>query len=232
MNKIRIKNINIVLLSGISLFLTGNVFTNSSFANNKFAGTHLGASMGLSSTNYHHLGYDKIGNQNENHRYGNSGFATALSVGYLFPLTKGWLLGPDLHMQHNAYQNNNSGPSRAIPGLISANHSFNWNYGASAKLGYALSSNNMFYGMIGPEAAFMKSTYIENSPESVGSNSGFVYGAIASIGAEQKITKNIYIAEQINYAIFNLQSTPLSAGDLKKNSPSLLGGLIYIGLII
>ncbi len=222
----------------LSICFTGMAFVGPATAspaspassNKAFMGFNIQIGAGISSVSYHHDGYTPAGEQNENHHYGNAGFALAASSSFLFPLGIHWLLGPELHGQYNAYSAINTGPTDAVPGLMYANYSLHWNGGVAVKLGYALSNNTMIYTLVGPEIAGMHTQYFEISPTSVASSKGAVFGMLAGFGAEQLLTEHLYLSEQMNYEAFGSQTSHLSGGDTKQDEPYLLSALISIGV--
>lgn len=210
-----------IILFIFCILLPANVLIANLPTNANFLGYNLSLALGTSSTVYRHYQINTSDITTKRHDHGNNNFCLFTSSSYLFPLNSHWVFGPSLHVQYNVSTTLRMDPDN----LVEENRCY-WNYGLDAKIGYATSCNNLFYLLIGPEIACVKSKYSFVGPVSTGQSFHNLLGLDIGVGAEQVITNNFHISEQINYDWFGAATTHLSGGGYIRDVPRIITATI------
>lgn len=186
--------------------------------NANFAGINAG--IGIGGSNLQDRTTTKVaGEVTTTHDRGNTGFTTAADASYLFPIAANWVLGPEAHAQYNP-----NAITSNMSGLRSVQY-LRWNYGAAAKLGFATSQDNMLFAVVGPEWG----SFYTRTATTTGNNAArpTVFGWAAGVGAEQALTSNLHISEQMNYASFK-NTTSSYGNEAVRHSLNLTTGLVSL----
>lgn len=214
----------IILALLVLLIFTNAVEAKDDGVNDAFFGLTVGGSLATSNLAFKHYTYNVKGEKIQDHNHGNSGFAMAINGDYRFSLNDRWILGPELHLQHNFA----TVKRVTVPDAPLELNTASWNYGIAAELGFATAKNNLLYLVVGPEIVAAGSQYTFLNPKVSGAASDNLVGIMGGIGAEQVLSKHFHISEQINYGWFGSINTPLSNGSLRKDELRLSTGMITL----
>jgi len=213
------------LVAPILGFLTITTFAAAapSVKQNPFAGSYLGAGLGLSNQ-FYRLKIYNAGALELDEDMGTYGAAFQVMGGYNFALSRQWLLGIEANAEYDTNDQKvtiNGTPSG------SGRTKINWQLGASVKLGYTLKNNiNMFYALLGPQWGHFRHTYDRNNVQ-INNVSQYQFGFKVGLGASQMLSHNIDISEEVDYS--NLQGDKVTADSVEtKFKPQIVTALVAL----
>ena len=217
-----------LLSSGLALVVSATTFAASapvmSNASN-FAGFYLGGSIGVSNQYFDVDGKTSSGTKIFSGKTGSYGAAFQLLGGYNYAFTNNWLIGADIHGQydtntdsrHDDHETNTAHGQSKMP----------WQYGIEAKVGFAPFARNLFYAVAGPEWGVYDHKFIHNGVTIFDKNSTLL-GGLVGLGAEQALTNNIMLAEQVNYTLYRTASDTGLNGDKVYAKPRVVTALLSL----
>ncbi|PIQ43877.1 MAG: hypothetical protein COV52_06890 [Gammaproteobacteria bacterium CG11_big_fil_rev_8_21_14_0_20_46_22] len=219
---------HVALVSGLALAtsvaLAGNAGSMSPAQ--QFSGIYLGGAAGLSSQFYHSEIKNGSNVQEAKFDAGEYGAAFQLLGGYNFAMSSHWLIGGDIHGQYDT--NSDAAHRTSQSGTTGSAHvSMPWQFGAALRVGYAPMANNLFYGLIGPEWTRLKHKYTRNSSTVVDKTVTDV-GALAAVGAQQKLTQHLALGEQVSYIYYASKSNSHTDGGKTTIKPREIQGLLSL----